>query len=64
MCYNHSKKSSACQNESSKTKKSRRVKFLGDLVPEEFNTPEAYEVVQKYTKKHKKQIHNLQRTIN
>lgn len=44
--------------------KVRTVKFIGDLCPEDFSSPECYEVVQKYLKKHNTRVNSLQKQVS
>ncbi|XP_029173346.1 uncharacterized protein LOC114942198 isoform X2 [Nylanderia fulva] len=43
--------------------KVRTVKFLGDFCPEDFTSPECYNVVRKYLKKHNTRINSLQKQV-
>ncbi|XP_036145508.1 uncharacterized protein LOC114254754 [Monomorium pharaonis] len=43
--------------------KVRTIKFIGDLHPEDFTSPECYEVVRKYLKKHNTRVNSLQKQV-
>ncbi|EFN69448.1 hypothetical protein EAG_12433 [Camponotus floridanus] len=43
--------------------KVRTVKFIGDLCPEDLTSPECYEVVKKYLKKHNIRVNSLQKQV-
>ncbi|XP_011866724.1 PREDICTED: uncharacterized protein LOC105561393 isoform X2 [Vollenhovia emeryi] len=44
--------------------KVRTVKFIGDLCPEDFTSPECYNVVKKYLKTHKTRVNSLQKQVS
>ncbi|XP_067203502.1 uncharacterized protein [Linepithema humile] len=50
-------------DETATCNKIRTVKFIGDLCPEDFTSPECYEVVKKYLKKHNTRVNSLQKQV-
>lgn len=61
FCFYRKRKRSA--DEAATCNKVRTVKFLGDLCPEDFTSPECYEVVKKYLKKHNTRVNSLQKQV-
>lgn len=61
FCFYRKRKRSA--DEAATCNKVRTVKFIGDLCPEDFTSPECYEVVKKYLKKHNTRVNSLQKQV-